>query len=489
MSRFHDSQPSNHFPNINLFRFTYAFPFYLSTILFFAYLPNLLQHYAWSDDYPAMVSPEASALHAIKDYRPLHGFIIRLGFANFDSLNTIWVIRLFGLLLLIAIANLSYVLIQETIENKILSLCTVILIYQTPPFLNSVYWSMGASTVLTSLILSVFAYRSLFKGNRILGFVLLTMSFLIYPLGTWSGTSLFLLTNILAKKPIKQFLKTVRFLVLATMPSAFLALLIGSALLEFINESPNARTQIADYSVKENSLWLFTRMIPQSFRPFNISSPSNSVALLQVIFLVGVIFLGVFYRKGFTASVDLITKMIMALLFLLLPGFIIGYNQIEPRFFVGTSIVVVGILIVILPEIFGLSFTTKSNNLIRFTSNLFFGTLVAGAVFLNNSFFEKHIEARYQSTTEFLFSQLKHCEKDKLFPDVLILDRTLPWESRPYLGMLSQETDLASPWVPANAVTLIWREISKSEVNIRSGSLILPNESERVCIINLDSYR
>lgn len=123
------------------------------------------------------------------------------------------------------------------------------------------------------------------------------MSFLIYPLGTWSGMSLFLLTNILAKKPIKQFLKTIRFLVLATMPSAFLALLIGWALLEFINESPNARTQIRDYDIKKNSLWLLTRMISHSFRLLNLYSPSDIVTLLQELFFGGISFLRTFYRK------------------------------------------------------------------------------------------------------------------------------------------------------------------------------------------------
>ena len=65
----------------------------ISATLFVAYFPNLSQNYAWSDDYPAMVSPEDATLHMLKDLRPLHGLVVSIFFGAFNSLSNLWIIR------------------------------------------------------------------------------------------------------------------------------------------------------------------------------------------------------------------------------------------------------------------------------------------------------------------------------------------------------------------------------------------------------------
>jgi len=461
----------------------------ISATLFVAYFPNLSQNYAWSDDYPAMISPEDATLHMLKDLRPLHGLIVSIFFGAFNSLSSLWIIRFLGLSILIIIANLSYKFIQESVLNKKLALCLVVVIYQSPPLLFSVYWAMGTTTMLFSLILSIFAYRYHLRRRFLLGFFLLTLSFLIYPLGTWAGLSIFILSNILANTQMKALLAFMKSAVLFTIPSALSAILIGFLVLKLIGEAPNRRTQIQDsYNLSESFLWLLTRMIPQSFRPFLVSSPSNITAVIQVFILVVILLLALAIKNSLQESIRIFLQLLLVVLFLLLPGFLLGYNQIEPRFFVGTSVVVIGVL---LSSIYKLLFFKDNGGLhpsLKSMSNLLLCLVIVFSVFFNRSFFDKHVISVYTETKTFVSGQIEKCDNLSSDTEFFVNERTRPWEGRPYLGMLSQVTDLASPWVPSNAVLVLLPQGIVKGATIQIGKILPPEAASDICIINLDDF-
>ena len=461
----------------------------ISTLLFLAYFFNLREDYAWSDDYPAMISPENSALHSIKDLRPLHGLITTLMFGNFNSISTLWVIRFSGLILLIAIANLSYKLIQESISDKSLALCLVIVVYQLPPFLNSVYWAMGTTSLIFALALSLIAYGCHFKKRYLHGYFLLTLSILIYPLGTWAGISLFLLLRILTNPSISSIYQVLKSAFLQTLPSALSALLVALVVLESVSETPNKRTEfLSTYSFSSSTAWLLTRMIPQSFRPFFSSSPSDSTAVFQVVILSGLLFLVLALNLGLGKSIEASLSIIISISFLLLPFYIIGYNQIEPRFFVGTSVLVTGVLLVNLYRLMIFKGNGQKRSSAKLLSSLLFSLLIIGSTLFNNIFFERHVHLIYQRTESFIYGQLENCNKVNNLNNIFILERSIPWESEAYLGMLSQVTDLSSSWVPTNATLVFLSEKSDEGFNVRLVTKLPSQESSDSCIIKLDDF-
>ncbi len=463
--------------------------FLISTILFISYFFNLRKDYAWSDDYPAMISPEISALHSIKDLRPLHGLITTLMFGNFNSVSNLWIIRFSGLILLIAVANLSYKLIQDSISKKGLALCLVIVVYQLPPFLNSVYWAMGTTSMMFSLALSSIAYRCHFQKRHLHGYFLLTLSFLIYPLGAWAGISLFLLVRILTNPLIGSTYRILKSAALLTLTSALSALLIALVVLESIGETPNKRTEfLSTYSFISSTEWLLTRMIPQSFRPFFISSPSEFTAGFQVVILTGLLFIGFALNLGLRKSIGVALNITLSITFLLLPNYIIGYNQIEPRFFVGTSVLVTGVFVVTLYRLIAYRGNEKKRSLVKLLSSLLFSLLIIGSTLFNSVFFEKHVQLTYQQTNSFINGQLENCPSVDDLNEILILERSIPWESKAYLGMLSQVTDLSSSWVPSNATLVFLSETSDKGIDVRLVDKLSSQVSSDSCIIKLDDF-
>lgn len=461
----------------------------ISAILFAAYFPNLSENYAWSDDYPAMTSTEDASLHMIRDFRPLHGLIVSIFFGAFNSLSNLWIIRLFGLLILIVVANLSYTLIQNSVSNKRLALSITIVVYQSPPLLFSVYWAMGTTTMLFSLILSIFAYKYHFERRFLLGFILLTLSFLIYPLGSWAGVSLFVLTNLLTKTEFKKFLTLIRSAILFTIPSALSALLIAFLVLKFMGKSPNRRTQILDsYNLDQSFFWLVSRMIPQSFRPFFVSSPSSITAVTQVLILVGILLLFLTVKNPIQKSIYIFLQLLLAVLFLLLPGFLLGYNQIEPRFFVGTSVVVIGVLISSFYSFLSFKNNSDSHPSFKFFSNLLLSSMIIFSVFFNKSFFDRHVISVFTETKNFISSQIEKCDNFSVDTKFVVLERTKQWDNKPYLGMLSQVTDLASPWVPYNAVLVLLPEEIAKGATIRANKTLPVEETSKVCIVKLNDF-
>ena len=390
--------------------------------------------------------------------------------------------------MLIVIANLSYKLIQESVSNKKLALCLVVVIYQSPPLLFSVYWAMGTTTMLFSLILSIFAYRYHLRRRFLLGFFLLTLSFLIYPLGTWAGLSIFILSSILANTQMKALLGFMKSAVLFTIPSALFAILIGFTVLKLIGEAPNRRTQFLDsYNFSESFLWLLTRMIPQSFRPLLVSSPSNNTAVTQVFILVVILLLALAIKNSLQESIRIFLQLLLAVFFLLLPGFLLGYNQIEPRFFVGTSVVVIGVL---LSSIYKLLFKNNGDlhPSLKSMSNLLLYLAIIFSVFFNRSFFDRHVISVFTETKTFVTGQIEKCNNLSSDTKFFVNERTRPWEGRPYLGMLSQVTDLASPWVPSNAVLVLLPQRIAKGATIQIGKILSPEAASNICIINLDDF-
>jgi hypothetical protein len=275
-------------------------------------------------------------------------------------------------------------------------------------------------------------------------------------------------------------------LILALFSGALSAYILAYIFLKALGFSPNPRTDIQSHYDFINTVdWLLTRLFPQTFRPFFVSSPSEMIAAVQVLLFL--VLLTTLLKKIYSFRLILLTytKVFLSLLILHLPLILTGYTQIEPRFFVGSSIVVVGLLVFLIMEFLRLH---KSQICRLNTRSKYFAviTLFSFSVSYNTFFYFKNIYPIYLSTSSFLKSQISTCtEVDK----IVIEERTDAWPMKPRIGMFSQVTDLSSAWVPVSAVKVLTQaffpQIGQPIVYMNSKA----GDSSRSCVIKLNDFK
>jgi hypothetical protein len=130
----------------------------------------------------------------------------------------------------------------------------------------------------------------------------------------------------------------------------------------------------------------------------------------------------------------------------------------------------------------------QMRSLAKLLSSLLFSLLIIGASLFNSVFFDRHVQLTYQQTESFIGGQLENCLKVNDLNEILILERSIPWESKAYLGMLSQITDLSSSWVPTNATLVFLSEKSGEGFDVRLVAKLPSQMSSDSCIIKLDDF-
>jgi hypothetical protein len=77
------------------------------------------------------------------------------------------------------------------------------------------------------------------------------------------------------------------------------------------------------------------------------------------------------------------------------------------------------------------------------------------------------IQPIYDKTTSFMSYQVRSCSDQEILSGVYVHPRETQWPNNPFIGFFSQVTDLASDWVPLNAVRVeIQRSRELDEVDV-----------------------
>ena len=114
--------------------------------------------------------------------------------------------------------------------------------------------------------------------------------------------------------------------------------------------------------------------------------------------------------------------------------------------------------------------------------------LIAGAITVSANVERQFLEP-YNSKVQFLKAKIVECNKstNDLRKIVLIPPET-PFPVRKNLGMFSQTTDLASPWVPVPSVQAILFSLGQSNVE----AILYENRNLDLlkgCVLDLEDYR
>lgn len=422
----------------------------LTSLFFVSYSFGLSRDFLWSDDYSAYLNASNSAEHSLRDLRPIHALLTLVLFGSMEHSGQAALVRFLGLFLLIAFTLLAYILLRNFLYPA-QALVAAFCIGHSPAIYSSLYWAMGVTSNLTSLIIGALGFLFWARGRWLLGLIFLVIAFSIYPLTALGGAALIFLIIVIGENTPKEFLFSIRSVLLAIIIGGIFSISLSLLTLKILDLKPNDRTDIlSTWNRMENAFWFFTRILPQAFRPYLVSSPPLTTAVFQVCIFI-IILLGLI-RSWYPLQVvfNKLFQVLVLVVILLSPLPLSGHNQIEPRFFVGTSVFLLGYMFFLLISKVESLMSRNNKNWIRTITV----TLICSLIISNYHFFNSKIRPIYSSTQTLLSKQLSVCSKNQLSNGILLMERRTAWPQRNLLGMYSQTTDLASGWVPRAAVVI-----------------------------------
>jgi len=313
----------------------------LSTLYLFAtYFLGVFTIGAWSDDYPALNDPSGTALHVTKDARPMAGLLIYLGFNVGQGLDSLIIVRILGLIGLILLSDLVLSKLLK-IDSTYKIVIATSLAFTLPAFQFWAHWAT-MFTAGWSAYFAVLGYVKTTTGTNkslILGLLLVTTSWLIYPPVSFFVIAFAFSQSLVSRDNLSQLSKSL------ARASGFLAsgALIGTfASLVFLyiaNTPRNARVLLVTIpELPEKTIWFFTRPFSLSFRPFLIDSPAPGLMALQVSFSIGLLFLLIhLHYRDTVYSIKVLILVFGALILCIIPLLVVSQNQIELRLISGNS--------------------------------------------------------------------------------------------------------------------------------------------------------
>jgi hypothetical protein len=266
--------------------------------------------------------------------------------------------------------------------------------------------------------------------------------------------------------------------------SAILALIVNSILLRVRGLEFNDRVSIISLNdLFSQSIWFITHPFVLTFRGYSISSPEPLQAFVGFLIANLVVLVGIFLKlKNIRRSLETYTILIVFTLFSIAPLFFPDQQQIDLRY-VTTGMWLITYMLV--SSVFLLF--TKSNVKGRKlkASYIAVSLIVLFSLNINLRYFTV-IQPIYNETKMFISNALNNCTDSQILSGIYVVPRTSEWPSKNYIGMFSQVTDLASSWVPLEAIKI---EIQKA-IDL-SGSdipVVWGEKNNSGCIVDLNEY-
>jgi hypothetical protein len=452
------------------------------------YLNGILPKAAWLDDWGTLIDPSDHRTHAIRDGRIIYGWVIDVLYSLFGDLNSIFFIRIFGLIGIILTCD--FVIKKFVTSEKFTSLYIATLFSFTIPAFQFAAHAATFFVLCWAAFLALQGYNFFSKKEsklKLVGIILGIISILSYPLMFFYVIPLTYILWFISEKNIRILLKQMTNL-FSYMACCFILATICVKLYLMFNDLPlNERVDLVSLRELPVKLyWFLTRPMLLTFRPFLVDSPETLEAILVSSFFV-LLLITLFYLKFRSIRVVILHILVFNLVAAssLAPLFVASQNEIELYFILSSSWLFIFLLIYLFLDL--VSSATKFNPKIRFrifgavsSLLLFFG------VFTVNDRFNNFLAPVEKSTISFLKSQLYNCTSAELSSGISILPRTKPWETYENLGVFSQSTDLQSSWVPISAVKVVLRDL---DLGVNSNVSVKWESSNNAdCKVNLDEF-
>ena len=454
-------------------------------IVLVAYIRPIFSEWAYSDELD-LFNTQTLGEHIRRDGNLVGALIytqISIKFIN--SLSDLLFFRLISLISLFIVIIILTRLIGKTNKSIFVQLILPIALLLPAPMTFISWggiWAFSIATLMSIIACTFWLYGETLR--RALSPVLLTLSILIYPISAFSSFSFVAVVLVLGLHKSAHFVQILKDLIRLFAISglfAISALLVSRSVgnLEF-----NQRVSFVDLqSLPQKLQWLISRPVAVSTRFFDIRSPAPLDALLVFLFVVVIILLGL-WRQSQELKESFFTRSslyFVSVFLSLTPLVVTSSNQIEFRYILGISLCFFVTTIYFIAVFF--------RNMLPIGNYVIFSVLlIVGVSSVLKKTDEQFIQP-YKTKEFFLSNVIDDCiSKSGTVSRVIVNQAREPFPSRPNLGIFSQTTDLASPWVPEPSVKIMLKK--KGLVNV---DVIIAKEHAtgpvNSCEINLQEFK
>ena len=437
---------------------------------------SIFRKFAWADDW-AFISGYRSETVEVKvehysGYRPILQKIMDLSFGNLSSYEHLIFLRLLSV---IGMAVLT-VLVMKSLEKygysrfvRVTLGCGLNLL---PTFWIYTNWS---STFIYPwvCVISILSLN-LFAKYKVISFLLLVIAFMIYqPAAVFSVFLMF--ANYLR---VARFSRSSSSYLVGIAFSAVTSLILSKAINQALAVPAKARTGFLSDPIEigQKVIWLVTRPLALSFRPFIVESHGIvPLALMAAGFMLSIAGLLEFSNK--MRDLKLLAGIGIFYIFGLLPMIPIAENQIEFRILPTTS--VMGLLLVLI----GVQSLQKKIKLSNSLVTIIMIISISGTGLYSQSKIQEIFIKPFEKNRAYL---LEKSLENNLNDVIVVIDYNLTWPQRNYIGALSVISDFQMPWVPIGEVSQVLG-INESQIQIVANRPI--ENLKNALIIDLNQVR
>jgi hypothetical protein len=231
--------------------------------------------------------------------------------------------------------------------------------------------------------------------------------------------------------------------------------------------------------------WVISRPITLSMRFFDISSPSQINAVVTLFLVSSLLIYGfVIQSKNLGENIFLRATIFFTLIFLSITPIVVTWsNQIEFRYIFGSSLAFFLATVVLTLEI-----VKKQKNFLNYA----YIPIILLISFLGITIMNNHINSQfiapYKSKSIFIQSELLGCQNKNRFIEKMVIQQPMTgYPSRNNIGIFSQTTDMASPWVPIPTIKYVLKinDLFSKEIVVQDYEDEMSTNS---CVIDLEKY-
>ena len=462
--------------------------FISSAIVLLSYIKPIFSVWAYSDEYDFFEAVPKLGKHMARD----GNLVISLLYENFsaplvNSAEDLWRLRILSFLCLFLILN--HVSTRILIHNQSRSIQFLLPIALTLPApMTFISWSLlwqVSFAMLIAYIANVFWLKPSFRFKST-SVLLLWSSILMSPVAAFSIFGFHAASFILARIKAVNFFKTIINLVtlygisgIASLATIFISQKIYGIEL---NERAGL-VAISDLPAK--MYWVLSRPITLSMRFFDISSPSQVNALVTLFLVSTLLIYGIVIQsKNLNENLFLRVSVFFTLILLSITPIVVTWsNQIEFRYILGPSVAFFLATVVLTLDVI-----KKHLNFLKYSyPSAILIISILGIATMNDHTNSQFI-APYKSKSNFIQSEILNCQnRNHFFEKIVIQEPKNGYPSRNNIGIFSQTTDMASPWVPIPTVKYILNSYEFSPKEIVLQARIDPVGANS-CTIDLEKY-
>ncbi len=462
--------------------------FISSAIVFLSYIKPIFSVWAYSDEYDFFEAVPKLGKHMARD----GSLISSLLYNNFsapliNSAEDLWRLRTLSFLCLFLILN--HVSNQVLKHNQSRSIQFLLPIALTlPAAMTFISWSLiwqGSFATLIAYMANALWLNPGFS-HKFISVLLLWSSILMSPVAAFSIFGFHAVVFILAPIKVANFVKITisRVALYGISGTASLATLFiiqnlsGSELNGRVGPPP-----MSDLPAK--MYWVISRPITLSMRFFDIASPTQVNAIVTSLLVLSLLIYGLALQSK-NLSENVFARVILFFVLILLsitPIAVTWSNQIEFRYILGPSVA-----FFLTTTVLTMDFLKRSKNLLKYVHlPAILLTSILGMTTMINHVSSQFIEP-YESKSSFIESELSNCQsKSRLIEKIIIQQPKSGYPSRNNIGIFSQTSDMASPWVPIPTVKYILKTYKSlpKEVVLQDYK---DEDSIDSCVIDFEKY-